>query len=166
MKARMIFGIIVVLFGLNVLFDFPFFEILFALFIIWLGYKMITGSHGDSDFEDEEKLSGDSLNKVLIFSGTKTKFTSLNFRGGELVTIFGGAEVDAADVSSKQKDIVLDATAVFGGIKLIVPKNWKVESEGVAIFGGYDNYTNSPAKPVTTLHIKGAAIFGGVEIRN
>lgn len=166
MRASMIFGIIIVIFGLNILFDFPFFEVLFALLIIWLGYKMIIRSRKDFDSVGEKNMSEDFLNKVLVFSGLKTKFSSKNFQGGELVTVFGGIEIDATNSLSKEKEIDLDMTAVFGGITIKVPKDWKVKCEGIAMFGGYDNKTENPSKPSLIVHIKGAAIFGGVEIIN
>jgi hypothetical protein len=59
----------------------------------------------------------------------------------------------------------MEVTAIFGGGKLIVPKEWKVRSEGTAIFGGYDIRTGLEAEgPV--LILKGAAIFGGIEVVN
>ncbi len=162
----MIFGIIIVIFGLNILFDFPFFEAIFALFIIWIGYRMIVKSHNDSGSNEGKDLSEDFLNKVLVFSGLETKFSSKDFKGGELVTVFGGIDIDATNSSSKEKEINLDMTAVFGGITIKVPKNWKVKCEGFALFGGYDNKTENPSKPSLIVNVRGTAIFGGVEIIN
>ena len=155
-----------VLIGLSILFKFSFFNIFIAALIIWLGVKILSGSNRSIGVGVENVMDEDSINRVLIFSGYKTKITSSNFKGGEVVTVFGGAEIDLSKASSKEKDIYLDITAVFGGAKLTVPKNWLIKSEGSAVFGGYDNNTEHSSKPTNILHLKGAAIFGGVEIVN
>jgi predicted membrane protein len=79
--------------------------------------------------------------------------------------IFGGGEIDLSKARTTEKEIDLEITAIFGGAKLIIPQNWKVNSKGTAIIGGYDNKTNPGAGDVA-LNIKGTAIFGGIEIAN
>ena len=59
---------------------------------------------------------------------------------------------------------------IFGGIEITVPRTWKVVMKNAAVFGGCDDKTVPPRpepgfEPVT-LVITGAAVFGGVEIRN
>jgi len=66
---------------------------------------------------------------------------------------------------------VLHIDAIFGGVELRVPDTWVVSSEGQGIFGGYSDSTHQRpptdlALPRKTLVIRGAAVFGGVEIRN
>jgi len=57
---------------------------------------------------------------------------------------------------------------MFGGSTLIIPKEWKVKSDVVAIFGGFDE-DNQPVitekEDKKVLFIKGLAIFGGGEIK-
>ena len=61
--------------------------------------------------------------------------------------------------------------AIFGGMKLVVPDNWKVRINAVSIFGGFsdkhrmhipDNATNTDNE----LIIRGFVIFGGGEIKS
>jgi predicted membrane protein len=79
--------------------------------------------------------------------------------------VFAGGELDLSDVETDKRELEMEITAVFGGGKLIVPKNWKINSAGTAIFGGYDIRTDREADgPI--LNLKGAAIFGGIEVIN
>ena len=54
---------------------------------------------------------------------------------------------------------------LFGGGELVVPKNWRVNSEGIFILGGYDIKAEGE-NAETTLNLKGVVIFGGIKILN
>ncbi|HEY6504771.1 MAG TPA: LiaF domain-containing protein [Chitinophagaceae bacterium] len=117
---------------------------------------------------DEEYSQDDFVNSTCIFSGAKRVVLSKNFKGGELVNIFGGCEIDLmqADMTTPA---VLDVTAIFGGATLIVPSNWAVKSEAVTIFGGIGDkrrFSNEAETPAKTLVLKGTLIFGGMEIKS
>ena len=110
----------------------------------------------------------DFVDSTSIFGGTKKVILSKNFRGGELVNIFGGSEIDLtqADTNGSAE---LEVTAIFGGATLIVPGNWVVKSEAVSIFGGISDKRKIQvlSEPATrTLVIKGTVIFGGIEIKS
>lgn len=109
----------------------------------------------------------DYLDATSIFgSATKTIFTK-NFRGGEIVNIFGGAEIDFTQ-SDINGQVVIDVTQIFGGIKLLVPPHWHVTSDTVSLFAGFDDKrkqkTNLAGDKV--LMITGTSIFAGIEIRS
>lgn len=94
---------------------------------------------------------------------------SKNFKGGEVVAIFGGCDINLTQADF-QGTVVMDVVAMFGGIKLVVPANWEVRSEVTAIFGGMDD-KRAAVMPADEgmrkiLIIKGVALFGGVEIKN
>ena len=121
-------------------------------------------SVGDASYSDD-----DLIDSVHVFSGSKKVILSKNFRGGEVVNVFGGCEIDLtqADITNRAE---LEVVAIFGGATLIVPSNWAIRSEGVVtIFGGIGDKrriapsTNAPTK---TLVIKGTMIFGGMEIKS
>lgn len=110
----------------------------------------------------------DIIDTVNIFSGTKKVILSKNFKGGDIVNIFGGSEIDLtqADMNTAA---VLEVTAIFGGATLIVPSNWAIKSEAVTIFGGIGDkrkFTTLADSPAKTLVLKGTMIFGGMEIKS
>jgi predicted membrane protein len=119
-----------------------------------------------------ENVRGDDvLDSVSIFGGVKKSILSKEFKGGEIVNIFGGAELDftQADINGI---VVIDITQIFGGVKLIVPPHWQVTSDIAAIFSGFDDKRfnkhnlQSPPNNNKLLVLKGTSIFAGVDIRS
>jgi predicted membrane protein len=114
-------------------------------------------------------LRGDDyLDAVSVFGGVKKTILSKNFRGGEIVNIFGGAELDftQADIQGR---VVIDITQIFGGTKIIVPSNWQVVSDLAAVFASVDDKRiKTTASPDSNklLVLKGVSIFAGVDIRS
>jgi cell wall-active antibiotic response 4TMS protein YvqF len=112
-----------------------------------------------------------ALNELAIFSGVEKRIMGKNFRGGLLMAIFGGIEIDLWQAEMEGDEAVLYINAIFGGVEIRVPDTWLVSSEGQGVFGGYSDTTHlrppaDAAQPRKTLVIRGAAIFGGVEIKN
>lgn len=112
--------------------------------------------------------TGDVIDLVNVFSGSKQQFYSKNLLGGEIVAVFGGAELNFIQ-SDFQNRIVIEITAIFGGVKLIIPPNWIVTSEVTPIFGGLHDrrgvVTPLEGNP-KVLVIKGTALLGGIDISN
>lgn len=112
-----------------------------------------------------EMHKNDMIDVAAVFGGVKRLVVSKNFRGGEVVAVFGGVELNLVQ-SDIQHPIEIESVAVFGGVKLIVPSNWNVRSEAVAIFGGVEDKRdpNVIPDPNKTIVLKGSTIFGGIEI--
>lgn len=165
-QSRFFFGILIILIGISLLVDFPLLRFAFPLLIIWLGIKMISRPVGKKSPTSTSENSENIINRVLIFSGIKQRVLSDDFQKAELVVVFGGGELDLSQAKTKQKQIEIEVVAVFGGMKIIVPKNWHVQSEGMGILGGFNNKTELSGTKKTTAKIDGVAIFGGVEVVN
>ena len=110
----------------------------------------------------------DYLDAVSIFGGVNKTILSKNFKGGEIVNISGGAELDftQADISGR---VYIDITQVFGGTKIIVPSNWQVVSDLAAVFAGVDDKrirSTASSNNDKILVLKGTSIFAGVDIRS
>lgn len=104
---------------------------------------------------------------TAVFGGVKKNVLSKEFRGGEIVTFMGGAEINLTQADFSQP-VRIDCTNVFGGTKLIIPPDWEVQSDIVAVFGGVDDKrppATSPA-PHKRILLDGTCVFGGVEIRS
>lgn len=115
------------------------------------------------------KYSGDDyIDTVSIFGGVNKTILSKQFRGGDIVNIFGGAELDftQADINGR---IIIDITQIFGGTKIIVPSNWQVVSDLAAVFASVDDKRIRSTASVGSekvLVLKGVSIFAGVDIRS
>jgi predicted membrane protein len=110
----------------------------------------------------------DFVTSTSIFGGAKKIIISKNFKGGDLVNIFGGTELDLSQADFTGT-AVIELTTIFGGTKMLVPSNWSVKSEVVTIFGGIEDKrrmaTVSEA-PDKTLLLRGTVIFGGIDIKS
>jgi hypothetical protein len=112
----------------------------------------------------------DYLHAECVFSGTRQKLDTQDFLGGKVTTVFGGAEIDLRGANTKREEISIKAEAVFGGIELWVPAHWQTIVRGTGVFGGFEDKT-FPAAPGASgkaprLVVTGAAVFGGVVVKN
>lgn len=164
---------------------FDFSQYYFAIAFIGLGLFLILKPKKNidkwekktADFSSTEPLNTDKkaadehdyIDSVNVFSGSKQQVFSKTFKGGDVISIFGGCDLNLtqADIEGT---ITLDVIAIFGGVKIIVPPTWAVKSEVTAIFGGLDDKRSvlpmTGEQPVKVLKITGLALFGGVDIRN
>jgi predicted membrane protein len=164
--ARIIIGGILVLMGLNALLGFSLFKFIFAGFLIVIGIIVISGKKFKKSSWEQVTVSGeDYINDVAVFSSVNKTVNSTSFKGGRVITVFGGGKVDLSGAKTNLKDVELEVIAVFGRVKVIIPAEWKVNTEGTAVLGGYDNKSKAGAGDVT-LNIRGVALLGEVEITN
>ncbi len=120
------------------------------------------GPQNPDDFAPENYIES-----VNVFGGSQQVIYSKNFKGGEIIAVFGGCDVNLtqADFTGVAK---LEVVAVFGGAKIIVPNGWEVKSEVTSILGGVSD--KRPIHPLPEgqrklLIIEGLAMFGGVDIK-
>jgi hypothetical protein len=110
---------------------------------------------------DEES---DEVALVAVFDGIDLKSRAKAFRGGSMLSWFGGIAVDLRD-AELAPDARLSVNTLFGGIAIRTPATWRIESNAGALFGGVDARspaTVEPDAPVLTLD--GIAVFGGVAV--
>lgn len=119
----------------------------------------------DSGSQDNE----DYINSTSVFGGVKKNILSKKFKGGEVVIVFGGADIDLSQADF-ENTITLEITQVFGGTKLIVPANWEIKSETVTILGSIEDKRSVQPKlndeAPKVLVIIGTTVFGGIEIKS
>lgn len=120
--------------------------------------------------KDDSTLTGSEeyIDVVAVFGGIKKNIQSKDFKGGEIVSVMGGAEINfmQADI---QHPIVLEVDTVFGGTKLIIPSNWDVKNEIAVIFGAVEdkrNFNNIIPDTNKRIVLKGSCVFGGIEFAN
>lgn len=134
----------------------------------WREQKEYKGNEVNLPADNENALSEDVVDATSIFGGIKKNILSKNFKGGDIVNIMGGSEINLtqADINGTVR---LELTQVFGGTKLVVPSNWQVRTEMAAIFGGVEDkrsMQNMTFDPNKILVLAGTSIFGGIEIRS
>ena len=104
---------------------------------------------------------------TAILGGSNRRLSAANFQGGDATAIMGGCEIDLRDCGSEGGPAEIDTFAFWGGVEIKVPDDWEVQVKGLAILGGYNDETRTiEGHGHKILVITGAAIMGGVEIKN
>ncbi|HLO89633.1 MAG TPA: DUF5668 domain-containing protein [Lentimicrobium sp.] len=112
-------------------------------------------------------VKGDFLNETAIFGGNERIVRSENFKGGVVVSIFGGSKIDLTQCTlSNDGPVLIEMTSIFGGSNLILPSDWNVKVEVTSILGGFsDKRFNANIDMSKVVIIKGVCIFGGGEVK-
>ena len=113
-----------------------------------------------------QETSEDYLRSSVLFGGIDRIVSSENFKGGEITSIFGGAELDLRRVKVSTEGCTLNMTAIFGGIEISVPSDWRVVVTGTPILGAIEDKTVRPEgeKAGPEVRINCTVAFGGIEI--
>jgi len=151
-------------------FDLPtsFRHIFWPSLLIIIGLVLIFGSSKIFRRRDLTVSKGeDFIEEVAVFGGSDRQVNSQAFRGGKIVSVFGGSKLDLTKVELAEGNVEIEIVAVFGGSTLLVPSDWNLKLEVFNIFGGYsDKRVRGEVDFNKTVVIKGVAIFGGGEIKS
>jgi predicted membrane protein len=108
----------------------------------------------------------DDISLVTIYTGQDFSSKASAFRGGSILTWYGGGTVDLRGATLDPAGATLTVRTIFGGFRLVVPETWQVVTNITPIFGGVGDARDSgafmPDAPKLTL--EGFAVFGGVGI--
>jgi predicted membrane protein len=160
--AALIFLMLFTLFEVSILFGWSLWGIFWPFVLIFIGLSIMIGRRPEIKGESKDSV----LDEAVFFSGKDVVVKSKEFEYGEFSAIFGGVKVDLRNAEFKNGKAVVEVNAIFGGAEVLIPENCKVVSDVTPIFGGYeDKVSSKSAKADMTLHIKGSAIFGGVEVK-
>lgn len=129
----------------------------------WIGRSPFHRPRVRPDFET-------IANDFVVFGALKRKLESADFRGGDLIAIFGNIEMDLrrALITAAVRSAVVNVVTVFGATKIRVPQNWRVVVSGAGILGNFEDKTIPPntGPDAPTLIITGYSIFSSVEIED
>ena len=142
-----------------------------AVSLILIGISIIFRStfHSKNDKEVEKKVKdlkddGKMEAQVAVFSGSDRAYKKEVFSGANLTAFFGGVELDLRDAVFN-KDTVIKAFCMFGGIEVMVPKDVNVKVRSGFAFGGVsDDRKDIPEKAKYTIYIDAGGGFGGITI--
>lgn len=82
------------------------------------------------------------------------------------VAMMGGVDADLRHAAMAEH-LVIDATALMGGIDIVVPDGAEVRMSGFALMGGRGNTAHGPRQPGAPLiEVKAFALLGGIDVRH
>ena len=106
---------------------------------------------------------------TAIFSGPHVASTAARFRGAWLTAVFGGVTLDLRGAGLDPGGAAVNATVVFGGAEILVPKGWRISVRSTPIFGGVEDKTDKAGaldESAPTLRVDAVALFGGIDIKH
>ncbi len=135
--------------------------------LIFIGLKLIfgaaAGNKASKIINEAEKEGKKPRSSCATFSESKVEYDGEVFESAELNAVFGGVKCDLTKAII-ENDCAIQASAIFGGITILVPPNVNVKVNSNSIFGGITNKASSN-KGEHTLYISGTCMFGGVDIK-
>lgn len=142
-------------------------KLLVPAIIVAIGIKLIVSGvrkNRASEILQQNKAAGrDKDSGFAAFSGNTLNYNGRPFHGAELNAVFGGVKCDLRGAIITE-DCAITASAVFGGIDILVSGNVNVIVTSNSIFGGVTNKT-MPLPGAPTLYVNATCLFGGVDIK-
>ena len=85
------------------------------------------------------------------------------------VALMGGIQLDLRDAELTSPVVEITAIAIMGGIEVIVPPGVRVEADGLALMGGFEDKVVEPGVVLSPnaplVRLNGLALMGGVEAK-
>ena len=108
------------------------------------------------------------ISSFAFMAGVKRQSSSLAFRGGDANAIMGGIELDLRNAKiADGEEAVIDAFAMWGGVEIAVPDNWRVVGKVMPLMGGFEDKTRGTGNGTgPVLIVRGVALMGAVEVKN
>lgn len=173
MGAGVFWGALLILIGLALILrfvfniDFPVVKVLFALFFIYLGLRILFGSFGlfrietgpdDVLFTEKEFIQPDHNKEYnVVFGKGNFDFTDIDLSKGnvnvKIGTVFGSSVIRI----DRDMPVKIEADAVFAGAQL--------PDGNTAVFGSSTYQSSSFNTDSNYLKIKLDVVFGGAEVR-
>ena len=144
-------------------------KLILPMILVIIGLSIIFKDTLNSKVNKEIKKLNKKRNKenvcYAVFSGEKAKLDKEKFTGVDLNAVFGGIEYDLRNAII-ESDAVINASSIFGGIKIYVPENIKIKIKSNSIFGGVENKSNTNEDENSyTIYVNALVLFGGIEIK-
>lgn len=98
-----------------------------------------------------------------VFGSNIINPSEKEINGANINAIFGEFKCDLTNTKIT-KDIVINATSVFGGMTILVPDDVNVVTSAFPLFGGINNKVKNKSH-MNTIYIRGTIMFGGIDIR-
>jgi predicted membrane protein len=140
----------------------PFLLVVIGGLLVW---RALTKSAGPPAAGSSSQLS-----EFAMLGGIQRVVESSDFHGGEATAIMGSVELDLRGSTIVTSPAVIEVFALWGGIEIKVPPEWKVDVRAMPILGAFENKARSSVPdssgPSQELVIRGTALMGGVEIKN
>lgn len=168
---------VVLLLNYQIDFDFSFWKLIIPAILIFIGIRiMFQGAfrrriHFDENYDmnggaaQGEGFGGYAKSDYsAVFSSNHIHVTE-PFYSTNLSAVFGAIVLDLRDAVITG-DCEINASAVFGGIDIYLPRGVRVKINNVPVFGGVGNkYVQSSDPAAPTVYLNSTCMFGGIDLK-
>lgn len=149
-------------------------EYLLPLVVIIIGVVIIFNTvntkkikNDNSEFvmnETQVPVSETGQEYYASFTGQTYQFNN-GFAGGKFSASFGALKLDIRNADIVD-NCVVNTSATFGGVEILVPQNVRVIAKSNSVFGGTSDKSNkSLPADAKTIYINSTNLFGGTDIK-
>jgi len=141
------------------------FKLIIPFALIIIGLSFIFKDMIKSKMEKCPRVDNGALPDYSAIFGSQNVVLEEEFNGCNLNAVFGGVKCDFKNAII-EKDVVVNASSIFGGITIYTPSDVNVKIISTPIFGGVTNDRKIKKKDATvTIYIKALCLFGGVSVK-
>ena len=169
-KIENIFGMIIGLLLLLICQNIIDITTIFKLFVpgvfVFIGIYLIIGNvFANKKYEKIKEKVGKKDCEVICATFAEQYVNKENDKvsNAKVDAIFGGVVLDLTNATLKEETYI-NASAIFGSVDIIVPKNVIVKVKSTPIFGGVTNKSKTKDGK-KTIYIDALALFGGIDIK-
>lgn len=130
---------------------------------VWVIVRTFAGGSVGMSYGNRGQDSNSFPEYNCIFSDFSIKNVSKAFHGGRIASVFGKMRVDLSEIQI-DGNVMVDASAVFGTLEIVVPRNIPYRTKITPVFGSFIN--DAPPFVYNAggngIEIKGAAVFGSI----
>jgi len=135
---------------------------LWPLLLIAFGLSIVLGQYRSAALDVDDSFTS----AFAAFGGVDKRNTSQHFAGADLTAAFGGTELDLRDAAIDERPARVNAVALFGGVDVIVPREWNVRMDVLPVLGAAtdERPRSTDATEGVDLVVTGFVAFGGVSV--
>lgn len=142
--------------------------------LVWRAFERGRGLDGAwavrATPREGERTTSPQQSDFAFMGGVHRVVETPDYRGGDATAVMGAVELDLRGATIAGSPAVLDVFALWGGVEITVPPEWKVDVRATPILGGIDNKARSTASSAggaeQVLVVRGTALMGGIEIKS
>lgn len=102
---------------------------------------------------------------VAVMGGAERRGQWTPPRHMSVLALMGGAKLDFREVIFGEPVAEVTIVVFMGGVEIIVPPGIRVESNGFALMGSFEQVTQEPEPDAPLLKVNGFVCMGGVEMK-
>lgn len=164
-------GVLMLLSRLYPGFSTRFWPIAGAVALVVLGLRALlprerVKAHVAVNCATRKESADETMHCAVTFGSLETRNTAGAFRGGDVEVGFGALKLDLRGATLATDGAVLHVRAAFGGVEILVPRDWALVIHDQATLGAIEDATANPKSGAPALTIHAAVTMGAVEVKN